>query len=67
VGTSMVVLLIPVSTSSIKSTKFACVVDWSEISTVPVISINSYTTSLFLFSRTKQPSLDPEKFVNGKV
>jgi hypothetical protein len=66
VGTSMVVFLIPVNTSSIRSTKFACVVDWSKISMVPIISIDCKTTYLSLSSRTKQPSPYLEGFVSGR-
>jgi hypothetical protein len=64
VGSSMIVLLILVNISLIRSTKFASVLDWSEISMVPIISIDYKTTSLFCFSKMK-PSCDPKRFVIG--
>lgn len=50
---TMVVLLILMKTSSIMSTKFVCVVDWSGISMVPIISTGYKTTYLFLSLKTK--------------
>jgi len=48
-GKPMVVLIILMNTSSIMSTKFACVVDWFGISMVPIISIGYKTTFFFVF------------------
>ncbi len=61
-GKTRVVLLILMNTSSIMSTKFACVLDWSEISMVPIISIGYKTTYLFFSLKTKS-SPDPKGFV----
>jgi len=60
----MVVLLILMNTSSIISTKFACVVDQYNILAVPIILIGYKTTSLFLSLKTKS-SPNPKRFVIG--
>ncbi len=66
VGTSMVMVLILMNASLIRSTKFTCVASWSRISMVPIISISCNTTSLSLSSRTKQPSPYSKGFVSGR-